>query len=172
RCFSLACLLICMVPSSNVCAQSANREDKREHLLFFVQRNVDSKRVHYVLNRNSDGTLNADEPMSIFWVDGDHHARTSKLNIIQRRFVYGVRVQSKSEHQIVFCIAAYPNLSFYLRERNGQFRVYAEIEGEECVLKRIHVELIDENVINPKVRFVRLEGLSSKGQMLRQVIKK
>lgn len=133
-------------------------------LMFYIQRNIDERQVHYVLNRGADGRVDAAEPFQIFWMSASGEGERRNLNIIQRRFVYGVKIQDTRPERIEFRIAAYPHVALFLQKDKGKYQVYTRIADEWCVLQRIHVHLEDDNVINPNVSFVRLEGVNANGQ--------
>jgi hypothetical protein len=182
--FLLRCLIVLMVPfftvdlhtvgastgfsSTATNAASSNMvhlPSGNGDLMFYVQRNVDDKQVHYVLNTSKDGNLNVKEPFQIFWVnvDASSNKSTSKLNLIQRRLVYGVRVQAVDNERVDFNLAAYPDIILSLIPKNGHYQVFTTINGVFCRLQYIHVELADKNTYNPTVRYVRLVGTDKQG---------
>lgn len=139
-------------------------------LMFYIKRNVDDREVHYVLNRTPEGAVNNARPFDIFWTSASGDESRSRLSLVQRGFVYGVKIEATTAERIEFRIAAYPDLPLFLQKYKGRYRVFAHINGIWCTLNRIHVELHDDNLINPNVAYVRLEGQDEAGRVHAQRI--
>ena len=142
-------------------------------LMFYIQRNIDDRQVHYVLNRAENGSMDSSDPFDVFWTSVSDAKKRRRLNLVQRRFVYGVTVKSIEPGHIEFRLAAYPELSLFLRQTStDQYRVYTHINGVWCILRRIHVQLADENVFSPTVVYVKLEGVDDAGHLHSEQIRR
>jgi hypothetical protein len=128
------------------------------NLLYSLRRNLDKKVVCYQLNLGTDGELNRDEPIRVFWREPD--GKLSNLNYLQNKLAYGVRVIDRG--QVCFQIAsvAFPERPMSLKRGVGnKYGIYVSIHQKECLLTSIFINIGGVSKLSPQVRYIELHGV-------------
>lgn len=75
------------------------KEKHDPNVAFCVYRNKNKNVVVYAGKLQADGTLNASDPLDVYWVmfENDGHPR-EELNMIERNTAYGATVKPRDGH--------------------------------------------------------------------------
>jgi hypothetical protein len=91
--------------------------EKSSRHLFYIQRMVNTNTVVYEANFDEKGFLDAQKPVHVFWVNFEDGAKISELNLLEKRFAYGVKFKALDSTGRVFelKLAAYDKVSLFLK---------------------------------------------------------
>lgn len=126
--------------------------------LFYLQRTSNTNTIVCELNLDK-GTLDAEEPVHVFWLRFADKGQREELNYIQRKFAYGIRstLIAKDKYELNF--VSYRKYKMYLMKgNNNKFNVYATINKKEAILNRIFVKISGGSFWTPNVEYVELKG--------------
>lgn len=120
------------------------REKHDKNVAFVIYRNKNANVVVYSGKLNPDGTLNANDPLDVYWVmfEQDGHPR-EELNLIERNSAYGASAKpstdkSLGEHEIT--LTSLKDRVIYLSVENGRVVGKGTINGvANCTLERVFV---------------------------------
>ncbi|HOY15268.1 MAG TPA: DUF4833 domain-containing protein [Saprospiraceae bacterium] len=135
---------------------------KENNQLFFIQRNHNTNTVVYTVNYQSDGMVNLNEPMSIYWIKYNDSSKIELLNLIQNALAYGYKSEVINGDLIQFKFVCHKR-SFYLAKIDGTFKVFTVFDGVNYVVKNIYVHA-EEFGAFPVVNFVEIYGLCPEGK--------
>ncbi len=131
---------------------------KVDGLLFYIQRNLNKNTVVYTLNSSNNGRLNADYPMSVYWIRYNNGGGIKQLNKIQNQLAYGYKSKVINYTTFEFKLVSYKKLTFYLaQDKDDNHRVVTNINGIQSFLTNIYV-YADELGLFPEVRYFELYG--------------
>ena len=134
-------------------------------MLFRIERSKDADEIWYTTNLNSDGSLNQDMPIKVFWVKKTENNSVEPLTRIQKRFSYGIKAMDSvnSENgEWHFQLAAYRNRIFKLkRMASGQYRVFTGSGTKEIALTQIFVKFDGGSFMFPSIAYAKLIGIES-----------
>ena len=128
-----------------------------DNLLFYIQRNLNLNTVAYEVNYLSDGSINRDYPLHVYWIKYSEHGQIQELNYIQNKLAYGYRSKIINHETFEFRMVSQKNLVFYLAKINGQFRVVTKINKKDSILNNIFV-FADDVGLFPDVRYIEFYG--------------
>src|ERR1700693_3039643 len=140
-------------------------------MLFYIQRSVNANTVVYAAHVDSQGRIDPDAPVDVYWrlcnVDG--HCKT--LNFIESMMAYGVTSVSHrgSSSTVTFKVAALPEQELLL-EQDGHGHPEALIQFGNRMARLIYVYLqIDDSGLMPNVLAMDLFGFDKlTGKPLRE----
>jgi hypothetical protein len=127
--------------------------------LFKVGRTKDANEIFYDINLTSNGSLNVENPINIYWIKKTKGGTTEPLTSIQTKFAYGVDYLSKNEHSAVFQFVSYDKRTFTLKKDNkGVFRVFTSVRNKEVIVNQIYVYIVGGSFWFPTVPKVELHA--------------
>ncbi|MGK6350540.1 DUF4833 domain-containing protein [Parapedobacter sp. DT-150] len=131
-------------------------EDKQ---LFYLQRDPDANTVIYQLNV-TDGVVDADEPVNVYWIRYAEGGIRKDLNFVQRTMAYGISHKSLGNGDFELRLAAYKSVPFRLSycEKSKKHVVYASINNREAILDRVFVRIVGGSVFSPDIAYFELTG--------------
>ena len=155
-------------------------------ILFIIERSKNQNIVVYEANRmvGDRKRLDSKNPLQVYWLDidpeyvkaarrkGKMHDR-EELGSIEKRMAYGFSSEGISGNPSVYRIklVAFPQreITLYL---DSQGRAYAlmEISGVQSQLKSVYIHSEERRFALPKVKYIDLEGLDAKGNMIKERI--
>lgn len=141
--------------------------------LFYLQRDPNANTIICQLNTGSDGKVDKDSPVNVFWIRYAENGQKSDLNFIQRKFAYGInsRVLGNDKYELKF--VSYGKFPLYLmKDKNNQFHVYATVASKQIILQRIFVRIEGGTFWVPNVKYVELRGTdATTGEAVAEKIK-
>lgn len=129
------------------------------NMLFYLQRQPNTNTIIVDLNKQN-GTVNASDPVNVFWIRYQEDGRRAKLNFIQREFAYGIQVKKINAAAYDLNFVSYKKMKFRLEKgRDNLWRVYFTLtNGTRLVLNRIYVHINGGSFWKPNVEYVELKG--------------
>ena len=127
--------------------------------LFYVQRDPNANTIIYDLNLNSDGKLNTDEPVKVYWIKYAEKGQKEQLNFIQRKFAYGLNVKPLNNGNYDIRFVSYKKFPLTLmKTEDGKYHIFASIEQKQVILNRIFVKIDGGSFWIPNVSYVEVKG--------------
>jgi hypothetical protein len=129
---------------------------KKDHL-FFIERSKNKHLVQYDVRLTGNNNIHDSDPVSVYWVL--ENGRQRDLNLIQRRFAYGIdsyEKLDKNRFRVVF--VALKDREVIVEKMEGSFKAIVAINGKPSVLERVYVESRERVTGLPRVLYVDLFG--------------
>ncbi len=130
--------------------------NKKDHL-FFIERSKNKHLIQYDVRLTENDNIHDSDPFSVYWVL--ENGRQRDLNLIQRRFAYGIDSYEKLEKnkfKVVF--VALKDREVIVEKMKGSFRAITAINGRPSVLERVYVESRERMLGLPRVLYLDLFG--------------
>jgi hypothetical protein len=171
--FVLAGLLVlAFIGPSRAADQSFCSDDPRypapqdENLVFYLQRSDNANTIVYAVNRRADGTIDASDPVHVYWRWYEGGGETRELTFLQRTLAFGVQLAASKDHpgDYVARLNAYPNIPVLVDEAaDGKVRAFMNIAGEPAQLICVYVAWREPVVIVRQVLYIDFFGLTLDG---------
>ena len=139
------------------------RKKTERQILFKIERSKDADEIWYTTNLNSNGSLNQDMPIKVFWVRKTDNNRIEPLTLIQKRFSYGIKAMDSVNpegSEWHFQLAAYNNRIFKLkRTASDHYKVFTRSGSKEIALTQIFVKFDGGSFMFPTIAYAVLKGV-------------
>ncbi len=136
--------------------------------LFYLQRTSNTNTIVYELNYK-DGIIDPENPIQAFWIRYQEMGQRQDLNIIQRKFAYGLKTKKLSETLYELSFVSYKKYKMYLRPgADKKFYVYTNINKKPAILTRIFIKINGGSFWSPNIEYVEISGMEPES---RSVIK-
>jgi hypothetical protein len=131
--------------------------------LFFIERNKNANRLHYVLDLNGRGDPKQDGPVSAYWQMLAEDGHREELTWLERNFAYGWDIVGEVKARgFSLRLAAWDGRTISVEQQDKQrYLASVVIDGKRASLRRIYVEAV-EGAAMPTVRSVTLYGTDLK----------
>jgi hypothetical protein len=146
-------LLLLLLPLSAMAEEPFSKTDH----LFSIERSKNRNSVHYdvVLKGNDD--LADSDPVTVHWVL--ENGQKEELNLIQKRYAYGILSQEKLEkNRFRIMLAAFRDLKIIVERVDGDYKAVLPINGVESILDKIYVKAEERQLGLPRVTFIDVFG--------------
>ncbi len=138
---------------------------RADDLLFYIQRNHNLNTVIYSLNKNLDGLVNTDYPMSVNWVRYSDTGEKKKLNFIQNKLAFGYRSTMINDSAFEFKFVSYDQKSFYIsKDECDNFRVLTRINKRMSYLTNVYAYAEDFGLF-PSVKYIEFYGVDLESRL-------
>ena len=124
--------------------------------LFFIARSKNANEVHYDARVNSDGTLDAKEPVEGYWLNKAEDGSRSPITLLQR-IAYGFDVDANGDGTWKMKLKAFSERPLTLIRVNNRWRARVTIAGKQAYMTKLFVKT-DESGVLPKVLYVDVFG--------------
>ena len=125
--------------------------------LFFIERSKNKNLVQYDVRLTENDNILDSDPFSVYWVL--KNGTEQNLNLIQRRFAYGIDSYEKLEkNKFRVSFVALKDQAVIVEKTNGSFRAITTINGKPSILKRVYAEAKERLIGLPQVVYVDLFG--------------
>jgi hypothetical protein len=126
--------------------------------LFYIQRSTNANTVMYEVNRQSNSTLNSENPVQVYWLRYAEKGQRQGLNYIERNLAYGVRCQKNENGKYIMrFLASKKKWAEILVDQQGQAHALMMINKKISHLKKIFVQVSEAGLL-PKVEYVEFYG--------------
>ena len=126
--------------------------------LFVIERNKNANVVHYEANIAPDGSLKRGEPVIAYWRLHAEDGRRKKLNWLEKKKAYGIRVKPGPElNGYTITLAAAPWLPITVKQAGRTVRAEATIGDRPAILEKMFIQARDR-LLGPKVEYIELYG--------------
>lgn len=129
--------------------------DKIIHL-FQIGRSKDKNVIKYDLNLTSEGKINTENPLNIYWIKHTDGGKVEGLSFIQSNLAYGVKYVSKTTDEVIFHFVSYPSRQIIIRKFKGNYYAFTTNNSKAVSLKKIHVQIDGGTFMIPKISYVKL----------------
>lgn len=127
-------------------------------LLFYIQRNKNANTIVYEAQRNPNGQLDLEEPVTATWMRYTEGGKRESLNLMERSIAYGVNHKHTQNGMATMKFAASDKYPFIVQLRpGGQAEAWVMLKGRMARLHHVYVQA-EENTWRPKVAWVDLHG--------------
>ncbi|MBR9999142.1 MAG: DUF4833 domain-containing protein [Cyclobacteriaceae bacterium] len=141
--------------------KSVNGTSKKSNdaLLFKIERNKDANVIHYEVNLDEKGNLNAGSPVRIYWIRHTEGGELKPLTLVQKKFSYGLNFDSISKKEAVFKFVAFKNREFRIFCKGGdEYCVFTISNNRKVIVKKIFVQIDGGSFWLPEISRVELHG--------------
>jgi hypothetical protein len=128
--------------------------------LFYIQRTTNINTIVYELNYNSNGVLNEEEPVHVFWIKYAEDKQRHELSYIQRVFAYGVKSQPLGNGSYKLHLVSYKKQALYLMisPKDKKYHIYTTMNQKEMMLNRIFAKVEGGTFWVPNVVYIEMKG--------------
>jgi hypothetical protein len=171
--FALAGLLVLAFAAPSPAAeQSFCSDDPRyqapqdDGLVFYLQLSDHINTVVYALHRQADGTVDASDPVQVYWRWYEQGGEKRDLTLLQRSLAFGVQLAPLKDHpgDYVARLNAYPNIPVLVNEAaDGTVRALMQIAGKPAQLVCVYVERRMQLGFLPQVLYMDFYGRTLDG---------
>lgn len=165
-------LVLAFAGPSQAASQSFCSDDPRypepqdDNLVFYLQRSDNTNTIVYAVNRRADGTVDARNPVLVYWRWYEEGGDKRELTFLQRNLAFGVQIAPSKDYpgDYVARLNAYPNIPVLVDEtKDGNVRALMRISGEPAQLICVYVEWRQPIVIIPQVLYIDFFGRTLDG---------
>ena len=127
--------------------------------LFYVQRTPNANTIVYDLNLNTDGKLNMEQPVKVYWLKYAEKGQKEELNYIQRKFAYGLNTKALNNGGYDIRFVSYKKFPLTLMKGgDGKYHIFASVAQKQVILSRIFVKIEGGTFWIPNVVYVEVKG--------------
>jgi hypothetical protein len=132
---------------------------KTDTLLFYIQRNHNANTIIYDANYDSQGLLNSDEPMIVYWRRYDEQGQKMELRTIEKWYAYGLSWEkSESENEFIIKLVADKSKKLWLRQLSRyKSALITIINNKLSELEHIYI-FADNSGAWPRVKYLEFYG--------------
>ena len=125
--------------------------------LFFIESNNSKDVVRYDVQMAGNNDLCEPNPVVVYWAL--QNGRQKGLNLIERKFAYGISSQKKlGKNRFVILMATLKDRNIIVRRINGSYKAVFSIGGKYSILEKVHVNSKNNSIGFPKVLYFDLFG--------------
>ncbi len=134
-----------------------------ENQLFYLQRDPNINTIICELNVGSDGDVVKDKPVSVYWIRYDEKKEKKDLNMIQRKFAYGIDTKEIGKDKYELRFVSHKKLPMYLQRSttDQKFHVYVTVNQKKIQIERIFLRIEGGSFWLPNVKYVEIKGLDT-----------
>lgn len=146
-------VVILLAPVWSVMATSWNNTDH----LFFIERNKNKNVVHYDVQLMENNDLREPSPVVVYWAL--ENGRQERLNLIQRKYAYGIDSQDKLEkNKFRILLVVLKDREIIVERIDGSYKAVVFIGGKYSILEKVYVKSKEGLIGVPKVLYIDLFG--------------
>lgn len=138
---------------------------KTDELLFYIQRNHNSNTIIYNANFDSNGNLNKEEPILVYWIRYEENGQKMELRTIEKWYAYGVdwvRVNDRNTYKLT--MVADKSRAFTLTQIEPfKAIVTTQINNINSELESMYI-FADNSKAWPTVEYIEFFGCSTKSK--------
>ena len=130
------------------------------NMLFYIQKSFNTNAVVYTANIGTDGKLDPNEPVKVFWRRYQEAGQKRALKYIEKKFAFGVNFKpiKGKENTYVFTLVSLKQLKLYVtQDKHGKPQIATTIANKPAQLKRVFVTAEHKGLL-PKVFYVEAFG--------------
>ena len=129
--------------------------------LFYLQRTTNTNTIVCELNMDTNGKLNEESPVHVFWIRYPEGGIKKELNYIQRVFAYGIKStpQGNGTYKLHFVSYKKQTLMLMPSPKDNKYHVYATINQKQALLSRIFVKVDGGTFWSPNVVYMEMKGI-------------
>jgi len=157
-------LLLFVIPGFVSWPARADSPDKADHL-FFIERSKNKNLVQYDIRLTENSDLSDSSSVNVYWIL--ENGRHEELNLIERKYAYGISLQEKIEkNKLRVILVALKGREILVEKVNGFFKALVSINGKESILHKIYIKSEETAAGLPRVLYVELIGRAKQTNLL------
>lgn len=166
-----AFISIFIIGSLMVKAEGESSSDNS--VLFKIERSRDADEIFYKVKTTSNGLLDLEEPINIYWIKHTKKGKIEPLTKVQQHFAYGLKFLEIAPENADFQFVSFLKRTFRLRKNDkGNFSVFTEVDGVEVELERVFIQIDGGTFWFPKITRVEVHTKNSvANQLVVEIIK-
>ena len=125
--------------------------------LFYIERNKNANIVIYEAHVESDGSLDSEAPVLVYWLMNEEDGRRQELNRFENKRAYGFNSELLSKDSILLELKVNINRDVVVSRVGDNFKAVTTIKGKNASLDRIYI-MADESKLPPDVQYLELFG--------------
>lgn len=133
-----------------------------KHLMFYVQRTNNINTLIYQLNVSEKGELDEKDPIKIYWKNYDKDGSTESLNIIQKKYAYGVECHllDSAKKTYYFNFVSYKKKQIFLIKSpiHHKYEAFVTINNKLIMIDRIYIHIEGGAFWTPKIKYIDVFG--------------
>ncbi|WP_025143025.1 DUF4833 domain-containing protein [Pedobacter jeongneungensis] len=130
-----------------------------DNMLFYLQRDPNTNTLIYALNLEKNGSLNADNPIQVYWIRYGEKGQKKDLGYIQRKFAYGIDVKTLGTDKYEFRFVSHKKLPFYLQKSSDKsYHASVTINNHTIKVNRLFIRIQGGSFWLPNVKYAEVEG--------------
>ena len=162
-------VVLLLMMSFNIQSQVKAKDGKEfpvpkdiKNQLFYVQRTNNINTLIYQLNYTENGELNEKEPIKIFWKNYDKDGSTESLNIIQKKYAYGIEVHELDsiKKTFYFTFVSYKKKQIFLIKSpvTHKYEAFVNLNNKLIMIDRIYIHIEGGAFWTPKIKYLDVFG--------------
>jgi hypothetical protein len=152
-------LLVC----GALLAPALARAEPTSQPLFTIERSKNAKVVQYDARVHEDGSLDADEPIDVYWLKPSGERK--ELKWLQRRAAYGFAVHwDEGRTGLSLEMVAPIGRRVRVVKTDAGWQARTRIDGHDCHIERIYVKSTERMFLPPRVDYVDFAGTDASGK--------
>jgi len=134
---------------------------KNTNHLFFIERSKNKNIVQYDVQQMKNTDLHEPNPVVVYWIL--ENGKQEKLNLIQRKYAYGIKSQKKLEkNNFRIILVALKDREIIVKKIKGSYKAVISIEGKDSILEKVYIKSKERSFRKPKVLYIDLFGFDVK----------
>lgn len=129
-----------------------------EKSLFFLQRSQNANTIQYDINLETDGSINSDDPIDVYWLRYNGNGERRDLKWVERKMAFGVRHKQLGNGVFEIKMIAYDDRRIIVHQNSeGEIDAKMKINGRTVRFKNIFIDMV-ENGWFPTIKSIELFG--------------
>ena len=134
---------------------------KSTNHLFFIERSKNKNIVQYDVQQMKNTDLREPNPVVVYWIL--ENGKKEKLNLIQRKYAYGIKSQKKLEkNNFRIILVALKDREIIVKKIKGSYKAVISIEGKDSILEKVYIKSMERSFRKPKVLYIDIFGFDIK----------
>jgi hypothetical protein len=127
--------------------------------LFYIQRSNNTNTVMYEANLTAGRRLDANDPVSVYWIRYAEQGQRESLSMIQWKLAYGYKHKTANNNSFEIYLNAFKKRTIWVDMQQGKPMALTTINGRKACLQKVFVQLDPGSGLMPKVLYVELFGI-------------
>ena len=132
---------------------------KNNQSLFYIERSKNKNRVYYDANFNTNGTINSEKPIDVYWLNlEENYGKRGELSYIQEKMAYGYKSEKITDRCYQIKLKAFDKrIISLLIDNKGKAKAQMKIDGKMSNLNRLFIKATDKGIAT-SVEYIELYG--------------
>jgi hypothetical protein len=130
-------------------------------VLFTIERSLNKDQIIYFLHLDENGLPEAENPISLKWLDNEKTGELVPVHWIKKKFGYGIEILSQKEEEVIFKFVSYDKKYFTLKKDSwGNYGVFAQINNHSMKINQIFLKIDGGSFWKPNITQVSVRGVN------------
>ncbi len=166
--FLLLPLLFCLITFALIGQTVFPTPAESKERLFYLQRDPNTNTIVYDLNYLADGSINATDPVHVYWIKYMKGGQKEELLEIEKKFAYGARTEivDGAEKTFKLNLVAYKNIDIMLKPAPARspkkYNALVSVNGKTIALNKVYLKINGGSPMNPNIEYIEFTGKDHK----------